>query len=338
MIVFSAVSKKFLPDSYALENVSFTISPGELVVITGPSGSGKTTIMNLLTMQYTPTEGDIFFHDLPLNSIKNSQIPYHRRKIGVVFQDYKLISELNVWENIALPLSIMGKNEAEIENRVTDLLTLVNLTEKAFHFPKQLSGGEAQRISIARALSTGPSVIFADEPTGNLDKKNSLEIAQLLQKINSYGTTILIATHDHDVIDLFSKKRNIVLDHSHVVKDTNQVKVKTEQSKKKAAEGVEKIENDTESSKEEKETKEKSEGEVKSKATIEDHQSEKTTESKEEKIGFFQKLFGRKPTEKKADSNEVEETDSIEKMGVNDEEVEITSKKKNKKKEKQKES
>lgn len=335
MIVFSAVSKKFLPDSYALENVSFTISPGELVVITGPSGSGKTTIMNLLTMQYTPTEGVIFFHDLPLNTVKNSQIPYHRRKIGVVFQDYKLISELNVWENIALPLSIMGKNESEIEKRVTDLLTLVNLTEKAFHFPKQLSGGEAQRISIARALSTGPSVIFADEPTGNLDKKNSIEIAQLLEKINSYGTTILLATHDHDVIDLFSKHRSIVLEHSRVVKDTKQVETKSEQPKKKA-------EKTTEPKKGTQETKKKLDDKPETKVTTEEPKSEeieKTEGAQEKKMGFFQRLFGKKSVEKDIVTQEPEMSEEVAEVEKKDttENTDSSPKKKNKKGEKQKE-
>jgi len=220
MIKFSAVSKHFPPNTKAVSSISFEIEPGELVLLTGPSGSGKTTIMKLLTREYSASEGDIIFSDIKINQIKNSEIHKHRRKIGVVFQDYKLLSELNVWENIALPLSIIGKQQSEIERRVTDLLTLVSLTNKAFLFPKQLSGGEAQRISIARALSTGPAIVFADEPTGNLDRETSIEIGKLIQKINSLGTTVIFATHDHDIMDLLKDARRIELEKGKVIKDS----------------------------------------------------------------------------------------------------------------------
>ena len=165
MIIFETVSKQFGPEQFALQEVSFEVPAGELTLVTGPSGSGKTTIMRLLTREYTPTEGELFLDDLAIHNVKKSQVHKLRRKIGVVFQDYRLLPELNVWENIALPLSIVGQRQAEIENRVTDLLRLVKLTDKAMLFPRQLSGGEAQRISIARALAVGPQVIFADEPT-----------------------------------------------------------------------------------------------------------------------------------------------------------------------------
>ncbi len=230
MIKFSSVSKYFPPDSHAIDDVSFDIDPGELVLLTGPSGSGKTTIMKLLTREHLPTSGDIFFADKNLSEIKKSEIHEHKRKIGVVFQDYKLLPELNIWENIALPLSIIGKQEKEIEQRVTDLLTLISLTDKAFLFPKQLSGGEAQRISIARALSTGPKIVFADEPTGNLDIETSLEIGRLLQKINSLGTTIILATHNHDIMELLKDSRQINLEKGKIKTDS---KVKKEKSKAK---------------------------------------------------------------------------------------------------------
>ncbi len=220
MIVFSSVSKQFLPDTYALKDISFEISPGELVLLTGPSGAGKSTLMKLLTKEYDPTSGKILFHGTNLKDIRDSKIHEHRRKIGVVFQEDNLIPELNVWENIALPLSIIGKDEAEIEERITDLLELVSLTDKALHFPKQLSGGEAQRIGIARALSTAPSIIFADEPTGNLDQENSIQIAKLLTKINELGTTVLFSTHDHDVIGQLSAHRHIVLTDGAIISDT----------------------------------------------------------------------------------------------------------------------
>lgn len=224
MIKFSSVSKHFPPDFYALKDISFEIDRGELVILSGPSGSGKTTIMRLLTGDHVASEGDIFFSDQNINEVKKSKIHELKRKVGVVFQDYKLLPELNIWENIALPLSIVGKKQEEIEQRVTDLLTLISLTDKAFLFPKQLSGGEAQRISIARALSTGPSIVFADEPTGNLDRETSLEIAKLLQKINSFGTTIILATHDHDVMEFLKDSRQIILEKGKIKTDNGKIK------------------------------------------------------------------------------------------------------------------
>ncbi|HYD35352.1 MAG TPA: ATP-binding cassette domain-containing protein [Vitreimonas sp.] len=221
MITFSAVTKIFPDTSIGLEGVTFSVKPGEFVVITGHSGSGKTTLMKLLTKEYSLTTGEILFEDTSLTEMRSSHIPHHRRKIGVVFQDYKLLPEYNVWENIALPLYIVGKPESEIESRVTDLLKLVGLVDKAFLFPSQLSGGEAQRVSIARALATGPSVVFADEPTGNLDPETSASIARLLTKINELGTTILMATHDIGVLESLSHLRHLQLEKGRLVKDTH---------------------------------------------------------------------------------------------------------------------
>lgn len=199
MIIFSSVTKIFA-DNTAISDLSLEIADGELVLITGPSGAGKTTLMKLLIKEYTPNSGEITIDDMQLSKLKNSQIAKLRQQIGVVFQDYKLIPDMNSWENIALPLYIAGKSEDEIESRVTDLLNLVDLADKALYFPNQLSGGEAQRIGIARALATGPRVIFADEPTGNLDDKTALHITRLLKKINQLGTTLLIATHNETII------------------------------------------------------------------------------------------------------------------------------------------
>lgn len=226
MITFSAVTKRFGDGTVALDNVSFHVEPGELVVVTGPTGSGKTTLMKMLIRDLRPTEGEVWYNDVSLADLTPKDIPLHRRKIGVVFQDYKLLSELNVWENIALPLSIMGKSEGEIESRVTDLLNLTNLTDRALVFPKQLSGGEAQRVSLARALATGPNLIFADEPTGNLDKKSSLEIAKLLQQINSFGTTVLIVTHDVTILDYLENERHLMLEHGQLMHDSRPGKPK----------------------------------------------------------------------------------------------------------------
>lgn len=220
MITFSAVTKRFGDGTTALNNVSFHVKAGELVVLTGPSGSGKTTIMRLLIRDLLPTEGSVIYRGQPVEELSDKEIPVHRRKIGVVFQDYRLLPELNVWENIALPLEILGKSEGEIESRVTDLLSLVSLTDRALVFPKQLSGGEAQRVSIARALATGPSIIFADEPTGNLDKASSLSIAKLLQQIHSFGTTVLIATHDSAILDLLENERHLSLEKGKLAHDS----------------------------------------------------------------------------------------------------------------------
>lgn len=296
MIIFQTVSKQFLPESTALKDVSFQIDTGEFVLITGPSGSGKTTIMKLLTKEYSPTDGTITFNGQDLAEIKPSKVHTHRRKIGVVFQDYKLIPELNVWENIALPLSIIGKKESEIESRVTDLLELVSLTDKALHFPKQLSGGEAQRISIARALSTGPAIIFADEPTGNLDKENSLQIAKLLEKINSLGTTVLFATHDHDVIDLFEKHRHITLEKGILASDTGSKNSKSDDSKKK------------ETKKTEESAKESTQSESSKESETDSKQPEQDTEKKP---GFFARLFGKsnQTSESQTQSSKVKQKD-----------------------------
>lgn len=231
MITFRSVTKKF-GETTALSEVSFRVDKGEMVLITGPSGSGKTSLMRLLIKEYEPTTGEIIFDDEPLAKIGGRALPYHRRRIGVVFQDYKLLPELNIWENIALPLSIIGKSQAETESRVTDLLKLIGLTGKAALFPSQLSGGEAQRVSIARALATGPSVIFADEPTGNLDPETSLSIARLLRQINRLGTTLLLATHDGAVLSLLAEERRIALHKGSLANDTHpkQVEVADEAS------------------------------------------------------------------------------------------------------------
>lgn len=231
MIVFKQVTKSFGDEDFAVRDLSFEVTPGELVFITGSSGSGKTTLMRLLTKEYSPTEGEIFFENKPLSHIKPSQVHHHRRKIGVVFQDYRLLPELNVWENVALPLFVVGKPQHEVETRVTDLLNLVNLAHKADLFPSQLSGGEAQRISIARALAIGPEIIFADEPTGNLDQETARHIASLLVKINELGTTVLFATHDRRFLEHHPQHRHLHLENGELIVDS---KVSTAPNKKAA--------------------------------------------------------------------------------------------------------
>jgi cell division transport system ATP-binding protein len=212
MIIFSDVSKSFGNQDTAIKHFSLEIKDGDLLVITGPSGTGKTTLMKLLIKEYEPSEGDIELDGEKYSQLKTAKIPELRRKIGVVFQDYKLIKEMNVWENIAIPIYIQGKTDREVEERVTNLLNLVDLTDKALLFPRQLSGGEAQRVSIARALACGPKIIFADEPTGNLDAAASLAITRLLKKINQLGTTLLFATHDNLVLQELAKEKIVTLE------------------------------------------------------------------------------------------------------------------------------
>jgi len=233
MIVFDKVSKKFFNDTYGVKEVSFEIDSGELILITGPTGSGKTTIMRLITKEYLPSEGQIIFDGTSLAEIKSSLIPLHRRQIGVVFQDYRLLPESNVWENVALPLLIAGKSEREIEERVTDLLKLVKLEDKFELFPNELSGGEAQRVSIARALAVAPPVLFADEPTGNLDQESSLAIIRLLKKINQLGTTVLVSTHDVVVLEEMMGIRRLELKNGELTVDTKPKKKKVKKKKDK---------------------------------------------------------------------------------------------------------
>ena len=234
MIRFEKVTKQFSPESVGALDLSFSIEPGEIVFITGKSGSGKTTLGRLITKEYTPSSGEIFFNGQPLSQIKSGKIHLHRRQVGVVYQDYRLFPELTAWENIALPLSILNLSKAEIDQRVTDLLALVALNDKGNLFPSQLSGGEAQRVSIARALAMSPQVLFADEPTGNLDPETSLEIAQILTKINELGTTILFATHNQDLVTKSPHYRLLQLENGKLVRDTgSQIKPTTAQDETK---------------------------------------------------------------------------------------------------------
>ncbi len=220
MIEFVGATKIFQPAGAGVSDVSFQVEPGELVVITGRSGSGKTTLLKLLTSEYKLTSGDILFFGQSLAGINKKNLHLHRRRIGAVYQDGRLINELTVAENIALPLAIVGTKASDIQTRVSDLLKLVELENLAQLFPVQLSGGELQRVAIARSLALAPELIFADEPTGNLDEQTSLAVARLLKKINDLGTTVLLSTHDMAVLDLLKLERMIHLSEGKVVKDT----------------------------------------------------------------------------------------------------------------------
>ncbi len=295
MIKFKKVTKKFGNDNVAFADLNFDIESGEMVAVTGPSGSGKTTIMRLLIREYVPSSGKIIFDGKNLKKIKKRQIPQHRRRIGVVFQDYKLIEELNVWENIALPLNIKGKKKADIEHRVTDLLNLVGLEDKALMFPRQLSGGESQRISIARALATGPKIIFADEPTGNLDPKTGTHIIKLLKKINKLGTTVLLATHDSYILNKFNLRQ---------IDLTNQNK-KSQRKLKKKSKPAKKTKKKDKGTKKTKKQKSNKQTKKSSKKQNRDQKKKIKKETKEKKSdkktkGFFlSKIFSSKKTKLK---------------------------------------
>ena len=243
MIIYDHVTKQFGDNPPSVEDICFTVDPGEFIFLTGHSGSGKTTLLKLLTKEYLPSGGEIEFEGKPLGKIRH--VHQHRRQIGVVFQDYRLLPELNVWENIALALQIIGKPQKVIEERVTELLELVQLVEHAYHFPAELSGGEAQRVGIARALATAPSILLADEPTGNLDPDSTMMIAKLFDKIHKLGTTILFATHDLAILSSLPYRR-IHLDKGKIVHDTKPHKA----SSKPKIEHKEKAESSKEKNKE----------------------------------------------------------------------------------------
>lgn len=218
MIKFQNVTKIYPAGTIALDDVSFEIKEKEFLSIAGRSGAGKTTLLKLIFAEEEPTEGRVFFKDQDVHKIKKGNLPNLRRKIGVVFQDYKLLSSKTVSENIAYVLEVIGASDSEISQRVPEVLGIVGLGDKANNFPAQLSQGERQKASIARALIHRPDVILADEPTGNLDPYNASEIIQLLLKINELGTTIILATHNKEIINSL-EKRVITLEDGRVIRD-----------------------------------------------------------------------------------------------------------------------
>lgn len=218
MIYFDRVSKVYSPTSIALEDVSFTIEPQEFASVVGQSGAGKSTLLKLLLAEEKPSSGKVFFESLDMHKVSNGDLPKVRRRMGVVFQDYKLLPTKTAYENIAFAMEAADKNEEEIQQDVPQVLELVGLMDKAWHFPSELSGGELQRVAIARAIVNRPDVIIADEPTGNLDPINTWEIINLLEKINELGTTVILATHDKEVINSL-KRRVITLEKGRVVRD-----------------------------------------------------------------------------------------------------------------------
>lgn len=202
----------------ALEDVSFEIKPGEFVSIVGRSGAGKTTLFKLFLAEEKPTRGLIFFEGQNIHQVKPEKLPLYRRKIGAVFQDYKLLSSKTAYENIAYAMEVMGKSNSEIWRDVPEVLEIVELKERADNFPEELSGGERQRVAIGRALIHRPQVILADEPTGNLDPYHTQEIIRLLIKINKMGTTVILATHNKEIVNSLGK-RVITLEEGRVIRD-----------------------------------------------------------------------------------------------------------------------
>lgn len=218
MIEFRNVSKVYNKNVKALTDVDIKIDKGEFIFLVGPSGAGKSTFIKMLLKEVEPSTGDIFMGGEDLSKIKRRQIPYHRRKIGMVFQDFRLIPTLNVYENVAFAMRIVGASPKEIRKRVPMVLSLVGLSNKYKMFPTELSGGEQQRVSIARAIVNNPKVLIADEPTGNLDPETAKEIMELIDDINKAGTTVVMATHAKGIVDSM-KKRVIAIDKGEVVSD-----------------------------------------------------------------------------------------------------------------------
>ena len=218
MIQFIDVVKSYEQGNNALNGVTMQIEDGEFCFLVGPSGSGKSTIIKLITGELKPTSGAVHVHGYSLERIRKREIPYLRRTVGVVFQDFRLIDKMTVYENVAFAMRVVGAREKEIKERVPYVLELVGLEGKMSRHPHEMSGGEQQRLAIARALVNNPSTIIADEPTGNLDPERSFEIMALLQEINNLGTTVLVVTHAQNLVELFNK-RVIAIDEGLVVND-----------------------------------------------------------------------------------------------------------------------
>ena len=206
MITLENVGKSYAKGQPALNDVSLHIDKGEFVFIVGNSGSGKSTLIKLLLKELEPTSGTIIVNDQNLGKMKRRKVPKYRRGVGVVFQDFRLLKDRNVYENVAFAQRVIERPNRVIKKRVPEILTLVGLAEKYKSFPRELSGGEQQRVALARALVNRPNILLADEPTGNLDPKNSLEIMKLLEEINERGTTVLVVTHNREIVNSFRKR------------------------------------------------------------------------------------------------------------------------------------
>lgn len=218
MIRLIDVYKEYDNGTKALKGVNMRIDDGEFVFLVGPSGSGKSTIIKLITGEIAATEGKLMVNGYSLNNIAPRQIPYMRRTLGIIFQDFRLIDKKTVYENLSFAMRAIGASPREVRRRIPYVLQLVGLEQKADRYPGQLSGGEQQRVAIARALVNNPSMIIADEPTGNLDPQRSLEIMMLLERINELGTTMLVVTHEKNLVNRFSK-RVVAIENGRIISD-----------------------------------------------------------------------------------------------------------------------
>lgn len=218
IIEFNNVSKIYPGEFVALEDINLIIEQGEFISLVGHSGAGKSTLLKMIYAEEHPTSGKIFFNERDLSFIKQKHLPYYRRNIGTVFQDFKLLPQKTAYENVAYALEVDGESEENIREMVPEILDIVGMGDKMDKYPRQLSGGEQQKICMARALVHKPLVIIADEPTGNLDPSSTWEIVQLLIKINSLGTTIILATHNKDIVDKLNR-RVIAIDNGKIVRD-----------------------------------------------------------------------------------------------------------------------
>lgn len=225
MILLDRVTKVYNNKSTALDRVSLHVEPKEFVIVVGTSGAGKSTLLKLLTREEKPTSGKIVVGGIDYDTLKDRDIPRLRRKIGVVFQDFKLLPGRTVYENVAFALEIVGLSNREIEHTVPKVLDIVGLKDKSDNFPLELSGGERQRVAIARAIVRQPKILIADEPTGNLDPKHAWDVVRVLQKINRFGTTVLLTTHNKEIVNRL-KRRVLRIDGGVVVKDESRGKYK----------------------------------------------------------------------------------------------------------------
>ncbi|MDR3179183.1 MAG: cell division ATP-binding protein FtsE [Oscillospiraceae bacterium] len=227
MIEFRKVSKEYRNGTKAVTNVDFKVEKGEFVFIVGSSGAGKSTLLKLITHEENPSSGELIVNNMDISTLKKRQIPYFRRTMGIVFQDFRLIPKMNVFDNVAFAMRVVCASEKAIASRVPYVLELVNLKDKLKYYPAELSGGEQQRVGLARALVNNPDLIIADEPTGNVDPSLSFEIIDLLNKINSYGTTILMVTHEHNLALKF-RKRTIKIEDGEIISDSIWEELKNE--------------------------------------------------------------------------------------------------------------
>lgn len=219
MLVFENVSKTYKTGTNALHDVSFTIGDGEFVYIIGPTGAGKSTLLKLLTSEEVPTKGTVKLNDINVGKLKQRQVPGYRQKLGIVFQEYRLLPKKNVFDNVIFAMEVLGADTTKARHRTREVLTLVGLDDKHRSFPNQLSGGQQQRVAIARAIANSPKILICDEPTGDLDPSMKEEIVKILERINrEEGTTIIMVTHDERIVNEH-KKRTIVINEGHLVAD-----------------------------------------------------------------------------------------------------------------------